>query len=460
MALKIIRIINYNLSDYVLTILLLLSGIFFTVKTNCVQIRCIKQGFRHVFKNFSLNGEKHKGSMTSFQALTTAIASQVGTGNIIGASGAILIGGPGAIFWMWIIAFLGMATAYAEAVLAQETRVKKADGSVRGGPVYYIKKAFPNKFGDFWAAFFAIGIILATGFLGNMVQANSIGETCNTAFGIPTWIIGIIIATIAGFVFLGDMRRIASVTEKMVPVMACLYIIGGVALLIVRARYIPETFMMIFKYAFHPEAILGGSFGYAFRTVISQGVKRGLFSNEAGMGSTPHAHALANVKNPHEQGTVALVSVFIDTFVILTLTGLIVISTLYAGNGVLATGNGAGLDKTNMAQTAFGLAFNNMNFGNIFIAICLFFFAFSTILSGNLYAKLNVEYLFGEKAVKVFSVMNIFIVFAGTCLSNEFVWELGDILNQLIVLPNIVALLALGNDVQKASRTSQVQICV
>ena len=332
--LSIVQTINSYLSDYILIILLVGCGIFFTVKTKFVQIRCFGEGMKKMFGEFSLNGKKHKSGMSSFQALTTAIAAQVGTGNIVGASGAILIGGPGAIFWMWIIAFFGMATIYAEAVLAQKTRVVHEDGSVSGGPVYYIKKAFNNKFGKFLAGFFAVAITLALGFMGSMVQSNSISEACSNAFGIPGWVIGIIVAALASFIFIGGLKRLASVTEKIVPLMAVIYIVGGIILLICRIKYVPETFGMIFKYAFTPNAIIGGSIGYAIKTAISQGVKRGLFSNEAGMGSTPHAHALANVKEPHDQGVVAMVGVFIDTFIVLTLTALVVISTLYAGNGV------------------------------------------------------------------------------------------------------------------------------
>ena len=450
MILNIIRVVNSYLSDYVLSVLLIASGLYFSISTHFVQLRCFKEGWKNLFGNFSLNGKKDKGSMTSFQAVTTALAAQVGTGNIIGASGAILVGGPGAVFWMWLIAFFGMATSYAEAVLAQKTRVKKPDGTVVGGPVYYINMAFPNRFGKFLAAFFAIGIILATGFMGNMIQANSIGETCSVALGIPTWVVGLVIATLAGFVFLGNVDRIASVTEKMVPIMAILYLGIGVVLIILRIQYIPESLMMIFKYAFQPASILGGTAGSALKQAFSQGVKRGLFSNEAGMGSAPHAHALANVKKLHDQGTQAIVSVFIDTCLVLTMTAIIDISVLYAGDGILAHGAVEGISKTNMAQLALGQVFGT-SFGNGFIAVCLFFFAFSTLLSGNLYAKLNVEYLWGEKAAKAFSVLNIFIAFAGACLSNEFVWELGDTMNMLIVFPNVVGILALGKLVKKIS---------
>ena len=266
--LKIVQTINMYLSDYVLIILLLGAGLYFTIRTRFVQVRCFGEGWRRFFGEFSLNGEKHKSGMSSFQALATAVAAQVGTGNIVGACGAILIGGPGAIFWMWIIAFFGMATIYAEAVLAQETRVVESDGTVLGGPVYYIKRAFPNGFGKFLAGFFAVAIILALGFMGSMVQSNSIGEACQNAFHIPSWVMGLIVSAIAAFIFIGGVQRIASVTEKIVPVMACLYLVGGLIVLFARIRYVPETFGMIFKYAFVPQSIIGGGIGYALKTAI------------------------------------------------------------------------------------------------------------------------------------------------------------------------------------------------
>ena len=451
--LSIVQKINMYLSDYILIILLIGTGLFFSIKTKFVQVRCFKEGWHRTFGNFSLHGGKQESGISSFQALATAIAAQVGTGNIIGASGAILVGGPGAIFWMWIIAFFGMATIYSEAVLAQETREVKPDGTIHGGPVYYIKRAFPNGFGKFLAGFFAVAIILALGFMGCMVQSNSIGETCANALGVPAWTVGVVVTVIAAIIFLGGIQRIASVTEKMVPVMAALYIVGGLIILIARIKYVPETIGMIFKYAFVPNAIIGGGLGYALKTAISQGVKRGLFSNEAGMGSTPHAHAMANVKKPHDQGVVAMIGLFFDTFVVLTMTALIVISTLYAGNGPLASGAAEGISKTNMAQLAFSSVLGD-TFGPLFVAVCLFFFAFSTVLSWNFFGKVNVEYLFGKKAVPVYSVLALCFIFLGSCLSNDLVWELTDMFNQLMVIPNVIALIALSSLVVAASKTA------
>ncbi len=450
-VLSIVQKINFYLSDYILIILLVGTGLFFTVKTRFVQVRCFGEGLKQVFGGmFSKN--KSQGGMSSFQALATAVAAQVGTGNIVGACGAILVGGPGAVFWMWIIAFFGMATVYAEAVLAQETREVQADGTILGGPVYYIKKAFPGKFGKIIAGFFSVATILALGFMGAMVQSNSISSACYTAFGIPQWLIGLIIASLAGLVFLGGVNRLASVTEKLVPIMALLYIAGSVIILVMRAKYLPETIGMIFKYAFRPDALIGGSIGYALKTAISQGVKRGLFSNEAGMGSTPHAHALADVKKPHDQGVSAMIGVFIDTFVVLTMTALVVISVLYAGDGILASGFAPdGVDKSNMAQLAFSGVFGEKA-GSAFVAVCLLFFAFSTIISWNYFGKINVVSLLGKKSVPVYMIIAIVFTFLGSLLSNDLVWELTDMFNQLMVIPNVPALIALSGLVAAAAK--------
>ncbi len=448
--------INSYLSNYILLFLLLALGIFFSIRTKFVQVRYFGAGMKAVFRSDS----RKKGSgINKFQALTTAIAAQVGTGNIVGACGAILIGGPGAIFWMWVIAFFGMSTIYAEAVLAQKTKTVDADGTVHGGPVYYIKAAFKGNFGKFLAGFFAVAIILALGFMGAMVQSNSIGTTMEAAFSIPSWVIGIAVAAIVGVILLGGVKRIASVTEKLVPIMAILYLIGGLVVICINITGVPAAFGLIFKYAFTPAAALGGGFG-AIISAMQQGAKRGLFSNEAGMGSTPHAHALADVKDPHEQGIVAMMGVFIDTFIVLTMTALVVITVLYTRDGALAdfvatgdmTMGGAVLSKETMAQEAFAQSFGSAAVGNIFVAICLFFFAFSTILGWNYFGKVNVEYLFGKKAVPVYTVIALAFVVLGSFLQNNLVWELMDLFNQLMVLPNAIALFALSGMVITTAR--------
>ena len=455
-VLNIFKSINAYLSDYVLIILLVGVGLFFTVRTRFVQVRCFGEGMKQVFGGvFSKKKDKGHG-LSSFQALATAIAAQVGTGNIVGASGAILIGGPGAIFWMWVIAFLGMATNYAEAVLAQKTR--KVEGEhIFGGPVYYIKHAFRGAFGKVLALIFAIATMLALGFMGLMVQSNSIAESFSNAFGIPagyTWIIGLVLVSLCALLFFGGVKRLASVTEKLVPIMAIAFLLCGFVILCIRVRYIPQTFGMIFKYAFTPNALIGGGAGAAIKIAMSQGAKRGLFSNEAGMGSTPHAHAMASVEHPHQQGVVAMVGVFIDTFLVLTMTALVIISTVYCDGGILsglsgeayqAAINGSLISKTTAMQQAVSSVFGTA-FGSIFVAICLFFFAFSTIICWNFFGKLNAQYLFKNNKILVivYSCISIICVFMGTVLSNDLVWELTDFFNYLMVIPNVIALIALS----------------
>ena len=460
-TLKVMTAINDYMANYVLIVLLVAVGLFFSFKTRFVQVRCFGEGLKQVFGNVSLKGKKVKSGMSSFQALATAVAGQVGTGNIVGASGAILIGGPGAIFWMWIIAFLGMATIYAEAVLAQETRKVDEDGTVHGGPIYYIKQAFKGKFGTFLAGFFAVATVISLGFIGGMVQSNSIGATFNTAFGISTWITGIVIALVVAFIIIGGAQRIAATAEKIVPLMAVLYIVGGLIVLAVNIVNIPAAFGAIFKYAFTPQALIGGGIGAALKEAISQGAKRGLFSNEAGMGSTPHAHAMANVKSPHEQGVAAMIGVFLDTFVVLTMTALVVITCTYVGDGVLANADGAsyaqliadaGINKTNIAQMSFGSVFGS-KLGNIYVAICLMFFAFTTIISWNLFGKINFNYLFGKKATIVYSIIAVLFIFVGTVVQeNELVWLIQDTFNQFMVLPNAIAMFALAGLVVKSAK--------
>ena len=452
--LKVVVTVNSYLADYILIILLIGVGIFYSVKTKFVQVRCFKQGMKQVFGNIKLKGGKQKAGMSSFQAFTAAVAAQVGTGNIVGASGAILAGGPGAIFWMWVIAFFGMATNYSEAVLAQKTRLLNKDGSVSGGPVYYIKQAFKGGFGKFLAGFFAVSTIIALGFVGTMVQSNSIAEAVNEASGIPTWVVGIVLVVLVGIIFIGGVSRLASVTEKLVPIMAIVYLLGGLIFIFARVQYLPEAFGMIFKFAFVPQAIIGGGIGSAIKMAISQGAKRGLFSNEAGMGSTPHAHAQANVKTAHEQGVSAMIGVFFDTFVVLTITALVVITALYAGDGMLSSPEkleialAGGISKKNLVKNAIAVVFGGGNvgltIGGIFVAICLFFFAFSTIISWNLFGKINFNYLFGKKTTLVYMIIAIAFVFLGTVFQNDLVWELTDFFNYLMVFPNVLAMFALS----------------
>ena len=442
---RIVGIGNTILWDYALLFLLVATGIFFSVRLGFIQIRKFGEGMRRLFGNFSMKGARAgKEGMSSFQALTTAIAAQVGTGNITGCATALYSGGPGAIFWMWLSAFFGMATIYSEAVLAQKFKTTDRDGHVTGGPIYYIKAAFTGKFGKFLAGFFSVAIILALGFMGNMVQSNSISDAFHTAFGIPKLVVGILVALIAAFIFLGGVRRIASFTEKIVPVMALFYIVGCLTILVINHAALLGAIKSIFVCAFNPQAVFGGALGLGVKEAMRYGVARGLFSNEAGMGSTPHAHALAKVEKPQDQGIVAMMGVFIDTFIVLTLTALVILSS-----GMLQPVNGA-LQGTALAQAAFNAAFGS--FGNAFVAICMLFFAFSTIIGWYFFGETNVKALFGKKAVKLYGLIVVVFIVIGSMQKVDLVWSLSDFFNGLMVLPNLIGLLALSTLVVRITR--------
>jgi AGCS family alanine or glycine:cation symporter len=432
--LSIIKSINEVLWGYLLIFLLCGTGIYFTVTLRFVQVRKFKQSFKKTFGGIKFGSKAGQDGMSSFQALTTSIAAQVGTGNLAGAATAIAAGGPGAIFWMWISAFFGMATIFAEAVLGQKFK-ETVDGEVTGGPAYYISKGLGSKK---LAAFFSVTIIIALGFIGNMVQANSIGAAISSNSNVRI-IVGVIVAALAGMIFIGGVGRIAAFTEKVVPVMAVFYIIGSLVIILTNYVDIGPAFKMIFVGAFNPKAATGGIIGVSVKEAMRYGIARGLFSNEAGMGSTPHAHAVAKVKHPAEQGLVAIVGVFIDTFIILTLTALVILTT-----GAL-DGKTTGIALT---QKAFE---NGMgSFGHSFIAIALFFFAFSTIVAWYFFGEVNVKYLFGKKALNTYRFLVLIFIILGSALKVELVWELADTFNALMVIPNLLALLGLGALVKKS----------
>ena len=431
--------VNDVLTGSVLIIALVGIGLLFTFKLGFIQIRGFKEGWNRTFGGlFSKKGDAGKDGMSSFQALATAIAAQVGTGNIAGAATAIAVGGPGAIFWMWISAFLGMSTIFAEAVMAQKFKQVSDDGTVTGGPVYYIRGAFKGTFGKVLAAIFAVLIIFALGFMGNAVQSNSIAASWNTAFGIPKIAMGIFVAVVSLFVFTGGMKRIAKVTELIVPIMAAFYIVGSLIVIFANVTAIPAAFHDIIVGAFKPAAVAGGAMGATLKLAVQKGVARGLFSNEAGMGSTPHAHAVAKVKHPVEQGFVAMIGVFIDTFVILNLTALVIITT-----GSRTTG----LTGAQLSQYAFSTLYGK--FGEIFIAICMLFFAFSTIIGWYFFGEANIRYLFGAKAVKIYSIIVCICVALGSLQEVDLVWNMADCFNSMMVIPNAIALVALSGLVKK-----------
>nr|WP_040683961.1 sodium:alanine symporter family protein [Thermobrachium celere] len=444
--LDLVKSINSVLWGYVLIFLLCGTGLYYTVLLRGVQIRRFKDGWNRVFGNITLKGEKAgKEGMTSFQALATAIAAQVGTGNLAGAATAIASGGPGAIFWMWLSAFFGMSTLFSEAVLAQIYK-DKVDDEVTGGPAYYIKKGLGS---NFLAYLFSISIILALGFMGNMVQSNSIGAAFSNSFGIKPIYVGIVLAIIGGFIFIGGIKRIASITEKIVPIMAVFYIVGSLIVVISNIdSFIPALKMIIYG-AFNPKAATGGIIGATVKEAVRYGVARGLFSNEAGMGSTPHAHAVAKVKHPVEQGVVGIISVFIDTFVILTLTALVILTT-----GSIET-KYTGIKLT---QEAFirGLG----SFGGTFVAIALLFFAFSTIIGWYFFGEANVKFLFGKKGLLPYRILVVIFIALGTALEVPLVWELADLFNGIMVIPNLIALLGLSSLVVKSLKEYEHNITI
>ncbi len=443
---QIVLTIQNYMSNIVLIIALLGAGIWFTFRLKFIQIRGFKRGIKQVFGGlFGKKGEAGNDGMSSFQALATAIAAQVGTGNIAGAATAIAIGGPGAIFWMWVAAFLGMSTIYAEALMAQKYKQVGDDGVVTGGPVYYIRAAFKGVFGKVLAGIFAVLLILALGFMGNAVQSNSIAASFHTAFGIPQWVMGLVVAVLSIAVFSGGMKRIAKVTETIVPLMAGLYIVGSLIVIFYNWRNIPLAFYEIFVGAFAPDAIAGGAIGATIKLALTKGVARGLFSNEAGMGSTPHAHAVAKVDHPVEQGHAAMIGVFIDTFVVLTMTALVIVTTraLPESYGVIE----GGYTGAELSQFAYSLVYGK--FGEVFIAVCMFFFAFSTIVGWYFFGEANIKYLFGSKAVPVYSILVCVCVFLGSLAQVDLVWNMADCFNSLMVVPNIIGLLFLSGMIKR-----------
>lgn len=437
MLIDFINMINGGMS-IPLIIVLCGTGIFFTFKFRFVQVRKFGASFKAVFGNFTLNGEKAGDSgMSSFQAMSTAIAAQVGTGNIAGAATAIVAGGPGAIFWMWVSAFFGMATNFAEATLAQEYKTT-VEGQVCGGPAYYIRQAFKGKFGRVLAAIFSLLTIFAIGFMGSMIQSNSLGSAMKNAFGIDPRIFGVIIAIVLFFIYRGGVRNIASIAEKMVPIMAIVYIVVSLIVIGVNYQNIIPAFRSIFVGAFNPTAVTGGVVGITIREAIRFGVARGLFSNEAGVGTTPHAHAQARVDHPCDQGLVAMMTVFIDTFIILNMTALVVLTSgAYDGT---TTG-------MELAQNAFSSVFGH--FGSIIVAICLFFFAFSTLLGTYFFGEQNIKYLFGKKYVPAYTVIVCILIAVGSNLAVDLVWALADLFNSSMVFPNVLGCLALTSVVCK-----------
>ncbi|KAB3530774.1 sodium:alanine symporter family protein [Alkaliphilus pronyensis] len=431
----IVNQINSILWGPVMLFLLVGTGVIFTYKLRFIQIRKLKIAWDQTFGGlFKKSDKADADGMSSFQALTTAIAAQVGTGNLAGVATAVAMGGPGAIFWMWISGFFGMGTIFAEAVLAQ-LHTERVDGEITGGPAYYIKKGLGSKF---LAGFFAVSIILALGFMGNMVQSSSIAESVLVAFNIPKIVTGFIVALLVGLIVMGGIGRIASFTERVVPIMAAFYILGSLIIVLMNYDMILPSLRMIVVGAFNPMAATGGIIGASIKEAFRYGIARGLFSNEAGMGSTPHAHAVAKVKHPAEQGLVAIMGVVIDTGIVCTLTALVILNT-----GAFSSG----LFGAQLTQEGFIRGFGG--FGSTFVAICLFFFALSTIIGWYYFGESNIKFLFGKKGINWYRIIVLVCIVVGTTMSAEIVWELADTFNGLMVIPNLVALLGLASFVVK-----------
>lgn len=423
-------------------------GIYFTILTRGVQFRKFGQSFRMTFGAITLRGKKAstREGMTSLQSLLTSVAAQIGTGNLAGVATAMVSGGPGAVFWMWVSAILGMATIYAEATLAQRYKTM-VNGEVVGGPVYYIRAAIRGPVGRAVAAIFAAMLILSLGFMGPMVQANSVGGAMEAAFGIPAPIVGLALSTVSLLVFLGGVQRIVAVAEKVVPFMAIFFTLSSLAVIFVNAENIIPAFRDIFVGAFYPRAVLGGALGVTVQQTVRFGIARGLFTHEAGMGSTPHAHALARVKNPCDQGLVAMMGVFIDTIVLLPLTVLAILTS-----GVLGSTDAGGkfLTGIELTQSAFAQVLGPL--GYVIIAICVLFFAFASIIGWYFFGLTNVKYLFGKKLIPIYSILVSLFVGMGCILKVDLVWNLADLFNGLIVIPNILALILLGGVVAKLTK--------
>ncbi len=422
-------------------ILLVGTGVYYSFRTNFLQVG--KFGFamkETLFKIFDKAEISEDGDITPFQALSTALAATIGTGNIAGVATAIAIGGPGAVFWMWVSAFFGMMTKFAEVVLAIQYREKNVEGNWVGGPMYYIEKGMGSNWKWLAWIFSLFGAFAAFG-IGNMVQANSVAEAMNASFGVPHLISGIVLAIAAGAVILGGLKRIAAVTEKIVPFMAVFYMIGAIVILILNIAEIPGSFGLIFSSAFTARAGVGGFAGATVMMAMRFGVARGVFSNEAGLGSAPIAHAAARTDHPVRQGLWGVFEVFADTIVICSFTALAIISS-----GVWSSG----LTGSALTTEAFNEGLPGP--GGIIVAIGILFFAFSTLLSWAYYGEKCAEFILGSGFNKIYRIIWLPLIVLGAVGSLTMIWNIADTLNGLMAVPNLVALLALSGVVIKLTK--------
>ena len=428
---NILNLMNNLVWGPPLLILLVGTGIYFTVKLGFLQITKLPLAFKYLFSKDE-DQVKGDGDISSFAALCTALSATIGTGNIVGVATAVGTGGPGAILWMWIAAFVGMATKYAEGFLAIKYRECDENGQMCGGPMYYIEKGTGNKLLAKLFAFFGLAVALLG--IGTFGQVKSISDAVTKGFNIPPQITATVIIVLVAAVTLGGIQRISKVAEKIVPFMASLYIIGALLILICYFKEIPEAILLIVSSAFNPQAALGGAAGITIKTVIQRGIGRGIFSNEAGLGSAPIAAAAAKTKSPVKQGLISMIGTFIDTILICTMTGLAL---------VLTGAFNSGLEGVAMTTAAFETAFPIAGIGKFIVNIGLIFFAFTTIIGWNYYGEKCLQYLAGIKSIKLYKIVFISFVAVGPFLSLDTVFVIADIVNGLMALPNLVGLIAL-----------------
>ena len=428
-------------------VLLALTGLMLTLGLKFYPIRNIKPAFVILWRSRKGKGD---GDITGFNALMTSLSATIGTGNIAGVATAIAAGGPGALFWMWLIAVLGMATKFSEAVLAVHFRERNADGNYVGGPMYYIKNGLGKNFHWLAITFAFFGMLAGFG-IGNGVQANSIADALNNQFDVPTWLTGVVTAVLVGLVLLGGIKRIAEVAGKLVPFMAISYILAGLVLLVIFAERIPSAVYDIVYHAFNPTAAAGGFAGAAVWAAIRFGVARGVFSNEAGLGSAPIAHAAAQTEAPVKQGTIAMLGTFIDTIIICTITGLVIVASGAWQFCAPAVEGCVGLSGAPLTAAAFDAGLPVI--GSFIVSIGLAVFAFTTIIGWSFYGEKCTEFLFGVKSVPIFRLVWVLAIPLGAVYSLKTAWLLADTLNALMAVPNLIALLLLSPVVFKLTRS-------
>ncbi|HFU3725604.1 sodium:alanine symporter family protein [Streptococcus suis] len=436
--LELFKAINNLVWGPPLLILLVGTGVYFTLRLGMFQVSKLPTAFRLIFSS----DQSGQGDVSSFAALCTALAATVGTGNIVGVATAITTGGPGALFWMWVAAFFGMATKYAEGFLAIKYRTKDANGQVAGGPMHYITLGMGQKWKPL-AVFFAIsGVLVALLGIGTFSQVNSITSSLESSFGLAPQIISLLLAVLVAIIIFGGIEAISQVSTKVVPFMAILYLLASVLVLVVHWNELLPTLGLVLKSAFSPAAAVGGFVGATVKEAIQRGIARGVFSNESGLGSAPIAAAAAKSDNPVEQGLISMTGTFIDTLIICSLTGL---SILVTGQWTVE-----GLEGAPLTQAAFATVFGST--GSIALTISLVLFAFTTILGWSYYGERCIEFLFGTKSILPYRLLFVAMVALGGFLKLDLIWTIADIVNGLMALPNLIALLALSPVIIKETR--------